>query len=460
MTTSSNRNGGAAPDPSISRRRFVEGAGAAAAAAMTLRSASSAYADGDRPAVLGGRPIRSGGWPSWPVTDEGEERALSDVLHSGNWFRYAGGNSVQQFEQQWSEEVGSRYCQSTNGGTSALITALAALEIGPGDEVLVPPYTFIASVNCILLHHALPVFVDSDPSTAQIDVAQIEPRINGDTRCLLPVHLGGASCDMDALVQVAGKHRLPIVEDSCQSHTGEWKGKRLGSFGDAGCYSFQNSKNLTSGEGGALVTEREDLYHRAQAYHSNGNGHFDHGGHFTANGANLRLTEFQGALLTQQLRRLEQQSRRREQNAAYLDSLLADVDGVTPKKKLSGTTRHGYHLYVFDYDPAAFAGMTKDQFRAALGAEGIPVSGGYRATNKMPWVEQMLQARGFQRIYGQSRLNRWREENHLPANDRMLDTTCWLSQYLLLAEKEDMELIAAAMRRVQKHAATIAKQAE
>lgn len=442
---------------SLTRRRFVQQGAAAAAAAAALAGSRTALADGGTPAVLGGQPLRPGGWPSWPIADASEADALNAVLRSGRWYRYAGDSTVTRFEQLWSEDTGAKHSLAVSSGTSALITALAALDVGPGDEVLVPPYTFIATVNAVLLHHALPVFVDSDPATAQMDVSDVERRITADTRCVVPVHLGGASCDIQRLVEIARRHDVYVVEDSCQTHTGQWNGQRLGTFGDAGCFSFQNSKNLTSGEGGAVITGHDWVYHRAQAFHNNGNGHFGDDGGYTGNGGNFRLTPMQAALLIAQHQRLEQQSRRREANAAYLDSLLAEIDGVGAKKKLPGTTRHGYHLYVFDYDPAAFAGMTKRRFLAALQAEGVPASGGYAATNRMPWVEQVLQSRGFQRIYGKQRLDRWRDENHLPGNDRLIETACWLGQNVLLAEKEDMERIAAAVRRVQKHAAAIAK---
>lgn len=338
-----------------------------------------------------------------------------------------------------------------------MVTSLAALGIGPGDEVLIPPYTFIATVNAVLLHHALPVFVDSDPATAQMDVTKMEERMTENTRCILPVHYGGASCDMDRLMAIAGTHNLHVVEDACQAHTGEWNGQRLGTFGDTGCFSFQNSKLLTSGDGGALVTDNESVYHRAQAFHNNSNGRFEHDGNFTANGANFRMTQFQGALLQQQLKRLDRQSRRRESNAARLDKLLSEVDGITPKRKLKGTTRHGCFLYVFDYDPEKFAGMDKTTFRKSIAAEGIPVSPGYAALNQEPWVDQFLSARGFRRIYGERRLKQWRSENELPANDRMIETTCRLKQTVLLAEPEDMQKVAAAFHRVQQHAEAIMK---
>ena len=444
--------------PVINRRQLFRSSAGAAAVAASVAHSPWILASDDKPAVLGGNPVRRGPWPAWPISDKTDEQALVDVVRSGNWFRYTRGEStVDQFESQWSQTVDARFCQATNSGTAAMITSLAALGLGPGDEVLLPPYTFIATVNAVLLHHALPVFVDSEAATAQMDVAKIEPRVNENTRCILPVHYGGASCDMDQLIDIAHQHDLKVVEDACQAHTGEWNGRRLGTFGDTGCFSFQNSKLLTSGDGGALVTNNEALYHRAQAFHNNSNGRFDHDGKFTANGGNFRMTQFQGALLQEQLKRLDQQARRREANAAYLDTLLSHVDGIYPKKRLKGTTRHGCFLYVFDYDPDKFAGMDKTSFRKAVAAEGVPVSPGYSALNKQPWVEQFLSARGFRRIYGEQRLRQWRDENELPENDRMIETTCRLTHTVLLAERKDMESVAAAFHRVQQNAGAIAK---
>lgn len=235
------------------------------------------------------------------------------------------------------------------------------------------------------MHHALPVFVDSDPATAQMDVSKIEACCNENTRVILPMHLGGASCDMDQLMRIARKRKLAVVEDACQAHTGEWKGWRLGTFEDTGCFSFQNSKNLTSGDGGALVTSSEQIYRRANAYHDNGMGRIGgHDGQFTGNGANLRMPQFQGALLQHQLTRLEEQSLHREANADHLRKQLDEIGGVRAKTQLAGTTRHGCHLFVFDFDANAFAGLTKSKFLAALRAEGVSVSGGYGALNKAP----------------------------------------------------------------------------
>jgi dTDP-4-amino-4,6-dideoxygalactose transaminase len=439
----------------LSRRDFGR-ATALGAAAVTL--GGGFVSANDKPAILGGTPVAKTSWPGWPVIGEGERQGVAKVLESGHWYRYSGGKgAVDEFEAAWAKALGVPHCQATSSGTTSLITAFASLEIGPGDEVLVPPYTFIATVNAVMVHHALPVFVDSDPATAQIDPSKIAEKVNGETRCVVPVHLGGASCDMDQLLQIAKDKKLDVVEDSCQTHTGEWKGKRLGGFGDAGCYSFQNSKNITSGEGGAMVTPRADVYARANAYQNQGGGKLPTDGKFTSGGGNFRLKNFQGAILSEQLKRLDEQSRIREGNADYLSKLMQEVGGVGAKKKLAGTTRHGYHLFVFDYDPEQFAGMKKTTFLKALSAEGIPAAGGYTALNKGPWVEKMLGSRGFRRVYGDARLKKWRDENVLAGNDRMIENTCWLTQNVLLADRSQMDRIADALKRIKQHATAIAK---
>jgi perosamine synthetase len=445
-------------DPNaITRRKFVHTT-AAAAVASGLARVPLIGAPADKPAILGGTPVRKGAWPRWPVWSEKEEQALLAALRSGTWFRNAGaGSTVDRLESEWSRTVGVRFSLATNSCTSAMLTSLAALGVGAGDEVLVPPYTFPATVNVVLLLHALPVFVDSDPATAQLDPGKIEERINENTRCILPVHYSGVSCDMDRLMEIARRRKLHVVEDAAQAHTGEWRGKRLGTFGDTGCYSFQNSKLMTAGDGGMLVTNNESLYHRAEAFHNNGHAKFKHDGAFTANKGNFRMTQFQGAVLLEQLNRLEAQSRHRESNVALLDKLLGEIDGIKPKRRLEGTTRHGSFAYVFDYVPEKFAGMNKATFRAAVAAEGVPADEGYTALNKEAWVERFLSARGFQRVFGQQRLQRWRDENQLPGNDRMIQTTFRLKQTVLLAKPEEMHKIAAAFHRVQQHAADITK---
>lgn len=443
----------------VSRRTFLHSTAGAAAVAGGLLTTRPVLGATSKPALLGGTPAHSGNWPGWPVTDAQESEGLQKVLQSGNWFRYAAGDEgrVLQFEKAWSKATGAAYCQATSSGTSSLVCALAALDIGPGDEVIVPPYTFIATVNAVLLHHALPVFADTDPATTQIDPESIEPLLNGNTRALLPVHLGGGTFNVDRVLEIAKKHSLGVIEDACQSHTAEWRGKRVGSLGDAGCFSFQNSKNITAGEGGAMTTNDPLIFARAQAFQSQGQAREKEDGKRSSNGINLRLTEFQGALLVPQIVRNEEFSRRREENGAHLNNLLKQIPGVRAKATYEGNTRNGYHLYMFEYNPEHFADMSKARFLQALQAEGVPCSGGYTALNQQPFVEQFLSSRGMQRIYSAKRLKEYRERNLCPQNDKMIETTCWLTQNMLLGTKQDMEAIAEGIARIQQHAADVAK---
>ena len=408
-------------------------------------------------ALLGGAPVRRAPFPSWPVADAREERALVDLVRSGKWFR---GRNVEAFEAAYASLTGARHCLATANGTSALITSLGALGVGPGDEVIVPPYTFVATINAVLLMHALPVFVDTDVETFQIDARKLEPAITGRTRVIIPVHLGGSVADLDTILEVARKRDVPVIEDACQAHLAEWRGRKVGTYGRTGCFSFQASKNLNSGEGGALLTGDEALAEACYRFHNNSRGRRNTGTDFSYRntGANLRMTEFQAALLVAQMSRLEVQSRTREQNAAHLTALLKQVPGITPARMYDGCTRNAYHLYMFRYDATRFSDLPRGMFLKALAAEGIPASGGYSPLNNEPFLEGAFSSRGFQAIYSKERLDTWREQNRCPANDRLCGEAIWLTQTMLLGSKKDMEDIAEAVRKVQAHAAALAKE--
>ena len=425
----------------MTRRNFV-----ATTAGTALAAAPGS---GDKLAIAGGTPVRRQPFPSWPLIKDNDERAWSEVLRKGRWNRL-NGNYAKQFEETWAATMGAKHCLATANGTSALLTALNVLEVGPGDEVIVPPYTFVATINVVLMQHALPVFVDSDRETFQIDARKIEAAITTRTRCLLPVHMAGAAADLDTILAVAKKRNLPVIEDACQAHLGEWRGKKLSTLGDLGCFSFQASKNLNSGEGGALLTNRPDLYSRSWSFHNNGNGTP------RTNGCNLRMTEFQAALLLTQLSRVEEQSKVREQNAAYLTAMLKEIPGIAPAKMYEGCTRSAHHLYMFRYDPARFANAPRQKFLAAMKAEGIPCSAGYSPLNKEEFLTNTLNSRAFRTIYTAAQLAEYRERNNCPENDRLCEEGVWFTQTMLLGSRQDMEQIAEAIRKIQRQAATLA----
>lgn len=452
----------------VSRRSFLGAvvasgalAGGRTAQARARASAQSAPAlsSSRGPALLGGTPVRRTPFPSWPVADAREEDALVRVIRSGRWFR---GENVSAFEAAYASLTGAKHCLATANGTSALITSLAALGVGPGDEVIVPPYTFIATVNAVLLMRALPVFVDSDIETFQIDARKVEQAITGNTRVIMPVHLGGSAVDLDTIMEVARRRGVTVVEDACQAHLAEWRGRKVGTYGRAGCFSFQASKNLNSGEGGAILTDDEALVETCYRFHNNSRGRRNTGDDFSYRntGANLRMTEFQAALLTAQMTRLEAQARTRDENGAYLTRLLQQIPGITPARMYEGCTRNAYHLYMFRYDPSRFSGLPRAAFLKALGAEGVPALSGYSPLNKEPFLEDALSGRGFQAIYSRARIDAWRAQNRCPRNDRLCTEAIWLVQTMLLGPRQDMEDIAEAVRKVQTHAAQLAKTAD
>jgi dTDP-4-amino-4,6-dideoxygalactose transaminase len=407
---------------------------------------------GEKPAILGGKPVRTGPFPAWPVVKENDEKAWMEVLHSKDWCRAGNGHYATRFEETWAKTLGAKYCVVTSCGTMALYASLNALGVGPGDEVILPPYTFVATLNVILMQLALPVFVDTDRETFQIDARKIEAKLTARTRCIMPVHLGGNPANMDVVLEVARKHKLPVIEDACQAHTGEWRHRRVSTLGDLGCFSFQATKNLNSGEGGAILTNDPAHHEFCKSFQNQGRGEAGAAFQYAREGSNLRMTEFQAALLLQQLTRVEEQSRVREQNAQYLTSLLREIPGISPARMYEGTTRNGYHLYMLRYDKAHFADLPRARFLEALEKEGIPCAGGYTPLNKERFLKETLNSRVYRTMYSRHEIAEWEERNACPENDKLCEEAVWFFQTMLLGPRRDMDDIAEAVRKIQKHA--------
>ncbi|MEN6604776.1 MAG: DegT/DnrJ/EryC1/StrS family aminotransferase [Bryobacteraceae bacterium] len=435
-------------------RRGMLAAGSAAGLGLA-RGGTVKLAPG-KPALLGGTPLFARPSGSWPIFDEKEEKALAEVVRSGHWFR-GNGDNVKRFEETYAQLAGTKHCLATSSGTAALQTSLAALGVGPGDEVLLAPYTFVATLNVILNMYALPVFVDSDIETAQIDARKIDAAITKDTVAMIPVHLAGNVADLDEIMKVAKARKIPVVEDTCQSHLSEWRGKKAGSYGATGCFSFQASKNLNCGEGGAIITNDDDLYEKCFAYHWNGTGQHNKNYVDVMHGTKFLMTEFQAAVLSTQLERLEKQTQHREQNARYLTSMLKEIPGIHPAAMYPGCTRNVYHGLIFRYNKEHFAGMPKEKFLKALGAEHVPAGDGYDALNKRRYLKNALNSRGYQRIYSKQRLAQLEERNQLPVNDRLCQEVVWVSPATFVSDRAHMEQIAEAILRIQKHAGEVAR---
>lgn len=433
------------------RRQFLV-ATTAATVGLTLLPARGASVD--KPASLGGKAACQGAFPSWPVFDGSEEKALLDTVRTGKWFRGSGHN-VNRFEAAFAEMMGAKFCVGTSSGTNALIASMNALGVGAGDEVILPPYTFTACPNAILMLGALPVFVDTDPETFQIDARKIEGAITERTAAIMPVHLGGNAADLDAILSIAGKKQLPVVEDACQAHLGEWRKRKLGTFGQAGCFSFQASKNLTAGEGGAILTDDADLLEKYVSAHNNGLPRTP--GKNRTRGANVRMSEFHAAILLSQMVRLPDQTNTREENGDYLKKMLGELPGILPARSHAGATRNAYHLFMFRYRKEEFANLSRSKFLAALAAEGVPAGGGYRPLNTEPYIGDSLRSRGFKRAFPERVLSDWAERTRCPANDRLCDEAVWFTQNILLAQREAMEQIVEAIRKIHAHASDLAK---
>ena len=441
------------PKTQMTRRRFLA---ATSAAGVGLTFAAARAADA-KPALFGGKPVRTEPFPSWPVFDQSEEQALLNTLRTGHWFRGSGKN-VNRFEEAFAELMGARFCVGTSSGTSALLTSLNVLGVGPGAEVILPPFTFVACVNAILMLNALPVFVDTDPETFQMDAGKIEAAITERTAAIMPVHLGGNAADLDAILSLGRKHKLAVVEDACQAHLAEWRHRKLGTFGDTGCFSFQASKNLTGGEGGAILTANGELADKCFAAQNSSFPRKGSGANSPRlRGANLRMSEFHAGLLLTQMKRLPEQARTRDENAAYLTQLLRELPGIRPARGYEGCTRNGYHLYLLRYRREHFANLPRARFLSALSAEGIPVSAGYTPLNKEPFIKQTLDSRGYRAAYSPERLARWVEQNQCPANDQLCEEAVWLYQSVLLAKRSDMEQIAEAVRKIHTRASDLTK---
>ena len=434
------------------RRQFLTSGSAGALAAAAYGAAAPAVQTAGALAIKGGKAVRTDPWPPWPIWDRGAEEHVLSILRSGRWFRNWG-NTVTQFEEKYAALLGAKRCLCTVNGTNALLTALHALDIGVGDEVIVSPYTFIATYNVVIGSCALPVFADTDPETFQIDPDKIEERITERTRAILPVHILGLPADMDRIMAIAEKHNLVVIEDACQAWLAEWRGRKCGTIGTLGCFSFQNSKHLACGEGGAVVGNDDELMDRCHSYHDCGRPYrsVKATSGYPIIGTNRRLTEFQAAILLNQMQRLESDAQRRAENAAYLTERIQGIPGIIPHKLYQGTTLAAYHLYPFRYKQEAFDGVPFGRFTAALNAEGVPAGGGYGPQYRDGLIEAMLTSKNFRRSFPEKRLREYREQLDFPGNDQLCREAVWIPQNCLLTDRKAMDDIANAMRKVYEH---------
>jgi dTDP-4-amino-4,6-dideoxygalactose transaminase len=401
-------------------------------------------------ALFGGPQTRTRPFPAWPVCGRAEELAVLRVLRSGCWC-CVGGREVARFEKAFAGYQEAKHAIAVCNGTVALRLALLATGIRAGDEVIVPPYTFVATASAVLEANAIPVFVDIHPDTYNLDPDLIAAAITPRTRAIIPVHFAGLPADMKRIKALARKHRIAVIEDAAHAHGATLDGHKVGALGDLGCFSFQMSKNLTGGEGGIILTNDDNLAEMCRALHNcgrpTGGVWYEH--HYP--GGNYRLPELSGALLLAQLRRLERQTARRNANGLYLDARLGEIPGIRPMARDTATVRHSYHLYMFRYDAEAFGGVPRTRFLKALAAEGVPASAGY----PVPLYRQPLFTR---KTFGPftGGLDARPELDYrgvsCPACERACSTeACWLTQNLLLGSTRDMDDIVRAVAKLFEH---------
>ncbi len=338
-------------------------------------------------AIHGGLPVRATPFPPAPRVGAAETRAVGDVMASGvlsqflgAWHEdFAGGPRVRSLERAWAERFGVRHAVSMNSATSALNAATAAAGVGPGDEVIVSPYTMSASAVCALVHGAIPVFADIEPDTFCLDPASVRACITPRSKAIVAVDLFGCPADFDALMAIAREHGLVVIEDAAQAPGAARGGRPAGTLGHIGVFSLNYHKTIQCGEGGVAVTDDDRLAERLALARNHGEAVVADMGSEAVDvlGFNYRMGELEAAIAEVQLSRLDELTEPRIAHADRLTEALAGLEGVTPPH-VPADARHVYYLHVIRLDEREL-GVPRAAFAAALAAEGVPVTEGYVA---------------------------------------------------------------------------------
>ncbi len=401
-------------------------------------------------ALLGGEAIRTRPWLSWPDPRQEDIEAVAGVVRSGKWWSYDG-EHTRRFEAEFAEYHDPRHGITVNSGTTALQVALEALEVGPGDEVIVPAYTFQATATSVFLANAIAVFADIEAGTLNIDPKSVAAVMTRRTRAIVPVHIAGLPADMAKLRELAEPRGIALLEDCAQAHGAVWQGKKVGSIGGTGAFSFQASKNLPSGEGGIIVTNDDEVAARAAGLRDcgrvEGRPFYEH--HLL--GYNYRITEMQTALLRSRLKHLEAETDLRWRNGRRLTERLREIPGVEPLDPDPGTgDRRAYHLYPVRIRSEQLGGLTRERFMEALSAEGIPCTAGYgQPLYKNPvFTEGNFRGRGCPASCGHYGAPVDYREVSCPTTELLCQEALWLFHTLLLGSEADGDDIARAFAKV------------
>lgn len=392
-------------------------------------------------ALNGGKKYKSKPFPKWPMYDAQELTLVEEVVKSNHWWR-VGGSKVEEFEKKFATYHEVKHCLAISNGTHAIELVLAALEIGKGDEVIVPAFTFISTMTAVIYCNATPIPVDIDPNTLCMDVEAFEKAITPRTKAVIPVHMAGHCCDMDKIKRIAKAHGIKVIEDAAHAHGAEWQGKKVGAYCDAATFSFQNGKIMTSGEGGAITTNDPELYEKLYLIHGVGRPKGDRVYKHLYLGSNYRMTEFQGAVLIAQLERLEKQNYLRRKNAILLNSYLKQVGGVIPQEYKDEATINSHYMYMFYYEQESFGHMSREWFIDALIAEGIPAFAAYPVvTNVEFYKNEDFRSHANHAVQY--------SEDAFPISEKVANDVVWLPHFTLLGDEKDIEEIAGAITKIK-----------
>lgn len=437
------------------RRDFLKsisgGTLAAVAATVPAAQASVFNKDAGKLAILGGQAVNTNKklGKSWPHIDDELIESVMKTTKSGIWSRIQSANgTVATFEKEFAKQIGTSYSVGTGSGTQALSTAVLALGIGPGDEVITSPYTDFGTISAILTSRALPVLVDLDLESFQLDPELVEKAINKNTKAIMPVHIMGVPANMERIMEIAKKYKLKVIEDSCQAPFSRYQGKPIGTIGDLGCFSFQASKAIACGEGGAVVGNDQALMDECFTIQNRG---ASRAGKNETIGPKYRMNEFEGAVLMGQISGAKERFEIRNANANYLNSKLKQIPGITPQKQYSGTESGSYYHYGVSYNKSHFNNTDRLVFLKAMNAEGIPV-GSYikNGLHKEPWIDHIVGLDDYKKMYTEKRLKEYKASMVLPNCDKICNETLvsfWGSG-ILLGTRAEMDQIVNAFTKV------------
>ena len=414
-------------------------------------------------AILGGSKTRTEPYPQWPVWDQRDIDAVTEVIKSGRWGGYPyPGPKTAELAKKFTELQGGGYAVPMANGTITMEVALRAAGIGWGDEVIVPAYTFQATASAPMAAGAIPVIVDVDPNTYCLDPKSAEKAITPKTKAIIPVHLGSNMADMDALMALAEKYNLIIIEDCAHAHGAKWRGKGAGTIGHFGSFSMQSSKTLTSGEGGILLCKTPELAAKAASIidcgrpHALGGGEEDYSLEYQV-GGNFRLSEIAAALALVGIERFPAQAKQREEMAAYMDEALSEIPGVRVLKHDERHTTRSFYRYVFAINPEEF-GVEHDVLCAALDAEGVDCWTGYEAMHNyslfQPQKSKLAVPSAFPQYFDFKSMN-------LPEATRACEhEAVWLDEAVFRCGHNGVDDAVAAIKKIQKNTAELQRAAE